>query len=79
MLILIFGECYIKENTGILCPSCGITRATKEILSLNFPLALEYNAYYTIVLFPIFFILLTDDILCMIFRKRSFVDVIFGN
>ena len=70
---------YIKESTGFLCPSCGITRATKEILNLNIPLAIEYNAYYTLVLIPIFTILFVDDIICIIIRKRSFVDIIFSN
>lgn len=73
-----FGSCYIKDTLGISCPSCGITRATKAILSLDFALAIEYNAYYTLVLFPIFVIMLFDDIICILIKKRSFVDIIFG-
>lgn len=73
-----FGLCHIKENFGILCPSCGITRATKSILSLDFILAIEYNAYFTLVLLPVFFVLFIDDIICMIFKKRSLVDIILG-
>lgn len=71
-----FGECYIKENLGLLCPSCGITRGTEALLNFNFPLAIKYNSYFTLVLFPVFLILLVDDIICMISNKRSFVEII---
>ncbi|MCI8393644.1 MAG: DUF2752 domain-containing protein [Clostridia bacterium] len=67
----------MKDSTGLFCPACGITRATKELLSFNFSLAVEYNAYYTLVLFPIFVVLFIDDIICIIIKKRSFVDIIF--
>lgn len=73
-----FGECYINEIFGLLCPSCGITRATESLLNFDFPLALSFNAYYTLVLLPMFLIFLIDDIVCMIIKKRSFVDIIFG-
>ncbi|MCI8620860.1 MAG: DUF2752 domain-containing protein [Clostridia bacterium] len=79
MLILPYGNCYIQESFGVFCPACGITRATKEILGLNFSLAIGYNAYYTLILFPIFIILFIDDIVCIFLKKRSFVDIIFGN
>ncbi len=72
-----FGLCHIKENFGLLCPSCGITRATKAILSLNFASAIEYNAYFTLVLLPAFLCFLVDDVICMLFKRKSMVDVIF--
>lgn len=68
--------CYINENFGILCPSCGITRASIAILNFNFPLAVARNAYFTLVLFPIFLILFIDDVVCMIMKKKSFVEII---
>ena len=71
-----FGLCHIYENSGFLCPSCGITRATKAILDFNFGSAISYNSYYTLILLPIFLILLIDDIVCMIIKKRSFVGII---
>ena len=72
-----FGEWYIKENLGFLCPSCGITRASEAILNLNFSLAIEYNSYFTLVLLPVFLILFIDDIICIAIKKRSFVEIIF--
>ena len=75
--IINLGSCYIYDTLGILCPACGITRATQAIFNFNFLLAIEYNAYYTLVLFPIFMTLLIDDIICIIFNKKSFVDIIF--
>lgn len=73
---IISWTCYINENFGILCPTCGITRASLAILNFNFPLAIEKNAYFTLVLFPIFLILLIDDIICMIIKKKSLVEII---
>ena len=71
-----FGECYIFQTFGFHCPSCGITRATKELLNLNFLSAIMYNAYYVLILLPIFIIFLINDIICIIINKTSFVDII---
>ncbi|MCI9366286.1 MAG: DUF2752 domain-containing protein [Clostridia bacterium] len=73
---LIKWTCYINDNFGILCPSCGITRATIALLNFNIPLAIENNAYFALILFPIFFILFVDDIVCMIIKKKSLVEII---
>ena len=71
-------KCYLNENFGILCPTCGITRAIRAISNCDFELAIERNAYCTLVLFPIFLILLVDDVICIILNKKSFVEIIFG-
>ncbi len=75
----LFFTCFINEHTGLLCPTCGITRATIHLLNFDFATAISYNAYFTLVLVPIFAILLIDDIICIILNKRSFVDIIFGD
>lgn len=75
---LIQGRCFVNDNFGILCPTCGVTRAIKGIASFNFSYAIEKNAYCTLVLFPIFVILLIDDIISIILKKKSFVDIILG-
>ena len=72
-----FGECYIKSSLGIECPSCGITRAVIAILNLDFISALNYNAYFVLVLLPMFLVFFIDDIICMIVKKQSFVEIIF--
>ena len=71
-----FGACYINENFGILCPSCGITRTTKAVLSFDFGYAINLHAYFVFVLLPVFLFLLIDDIICMIFNRRSLVEII---
>lgn len=71
-----FGECYIYENIGVLCPSCGITRGVKAILSLDFASSFNYNRFYVLILLPLFLILMIDDIISIIRKKRSFVEVI---
>lgn len=75
---LIRWTCFVNEKFGILCPTCGMTRAVIAIFSLNFNLAIRRNAYCTLVLFPIFVILFIDDIICIILKKKSFVEIILG-
>lgn len=70
--------CFINENYGILCPTCGITRAIAALSNFNFSLAVQRNAYFTLILCPIFIVLVVDDILCMIKGKRSFIEIILG-
>ena len=71
-------KCYIQENLGVLCPTCGITRAIKDILNFDIINAIKHNAYVTIILFPTFCVLFIDDIICMLSGKKSFVDIILG-
>lgn len=73
----LLGECYINKNFGLLCPSCGITRATESLLNLDFTKALSYNSFYVLILLPIFLVLAINDIICMILKKKSLVDIIF--
>lgn len=75
---LIQSECHIKKNIGILCPSCGMTRAMKGIVNFDLNYALENNAYAILVLLPIFVVLFVDDVICMIFKKKSLVEIILG-
>ena len=70
--------CYINDHFGVLCPSCGITRAIRAIINFDFILAMKNNAYCTLVLFPTFLILFIDDAICMIFKKKSLVEIILG-
>ncbi len=70
--------CFINENFGVNCPMCGVTRALRAIVNFNIPLALERNAYVTLVLFPIFMILFIDDVISMVLKKKSFVEIILG-
>lgn len=75
--------CVWNEKYGILCPSCGATRATLCILHGNFISAFNYNLIYTIAIFPLVCIFVLEDILMIILRrfkltrKRSLVETIF--
>lgn len=70
--------CYINEHFGVLCPSCGITRAMRAIVNFDFALAMKNNAYCTLILFPTFLVLFVDDIISMVLKKKSFVEIILG-
>ena len=71
-------NCYVHDNIGILCPTCGITRAMRAITNFDFKNAVEQNAYGTVVLFPTFIILFVDDVICMLFKKKSLIEIILG-
>lgn len=38
-------DCPIRKYTGYQCPSCGMTRAFREVLNGNLSLAIKYNTY----------------------------------
>lgn len=75
--------CVWNEVYGIICPSCGATRATLSILRGNILKAISYNLVYTIAIFPIIFILILEDVLMILLRifrltiKRSLLETLF--
>ena len=77
-------SCYFLDNYGLLCPACGLTRATIAIVSFDIQNAMKYNLFYTVVLMPLLTILILNDI--YVFIKRfilgkkdiSFIEIIFG-
>ena len=77
-------ECYINNLTGIKCPTCGFTRAITSILNFDIIKAIENNAFFTLVFFPIFLFLSIQDITYMIINLiknknyKSYVEIIFG-
>lgn len=88
ILLVVIGKiktsCYFKDNFGIICPACGLTRATISIINLNFYEAMQYNLFYTVVLIPLVLFLVINDVYILIkrfiFKKKgiSFVEIIFG-
>lgn len=76
--------CYWKENYGISCPTCGVTRATKSIFQLQFADAIKYHAMYTLVLVPFIFLIVINDIFIILKRsisnkkEISYVEILLG-
>ncbi len=64
MIIFFFYKCPMKLIFGIDCPGCGMTRACKAFLRLDFVAAFQYHS-----LFPI------PILVCiyLIFRKKLFI------
>lgn len=77
--------CVIHTKTGLDCPTCGFTRAVTSILNFNFLDAINYNAFLTVVIFPIFTFLFIQDVLYItlgIIKKKeykSYIEIIFGD
>ena len=77
-------KCHFAEQLGIICPACGATRATISILKGNIIAAINYNAFYTLIIFPMFIIFMAEDL--YIITKRSIlktsdislIEVLFG-
>lgn len=75
--------CDWNEKYGILCPSCGATRATLTVLRGNILKAFEYNLVYTIAIFPIVCIFILEDVVMIVLRifkltrKRSLLETLF--
>ena len=76
--------CYWNENYGLICPSCGLTRATKNILQFNFYEAIKNNMFYTCIIIPFLFFLLINDWYIIfkryILKKQdfSYIEMIMG-
>lgn len=76
--------CFWKENFNIICPSCGITRATKCALTLKFRDALQYHLLYTGIIFPFLILLWVNDIYVITKRRItgkadfSYIEIVCG-
>lgn len=77
-------DCYWKEKFEILCPACGLTRATLNFMKLNFKEALHFNAFYTCILLPLVLFLVINDVYIIfkryITKKKdiSFIEIMLG-
>lgn len=77
-------SCYFYDKFGLLCPACGLSRATISIVTFDIKSALMHNTYYACILVPLILILSLNDIYIFIkryvFKKNaiSFVEIILG-
>lgn len=88
VVLCVKGKIYLKctfiEKFGIECPACGSTRATLAILRGNIISATEYNAFYSLVIFPLTVFLVLEDVYTVVKRsifkkfKVSLIEVMFG-
>ena len=68
--------CFTRNATGLLCPTCGVTRAFSSIMHLNFADAYNFNPIFTIMICPICVSVFFQDIYIIlrdfITRKDSY-------
>lgn len=80
----IYIACHFVESFGITCPACGATRATISILKGDILAAIEYNAFYSLVVFPFFIIFMLEDVYVVLKRsvlktlEISLIETLFG-
>lgn len=67
--------CIIKHLTGISCPGCGMTRALKSLIFLNYSKAFYYHPL-VFLLIPITVLLFVFTIRKMYKTRKAFVYVI---
>ena len=74
LIFLIFNKyhipCLFKQLLNIPCPSCGMTRAFKAMISFNFKKALSYNIL-SIPLFIILIIIFITTLTDILFNKNN--------
>ena len=63
--------CAISNVLGVMCPTCGGTRAFASVMHLDFIGAFDYNPVITLLFIPIFLLLLVNDVFCLIQRIRG--------
>jgi hypothetical protein len=66
------GRCVYRENFGIECPSCGLTRSFICIEDFNIGRSLDYNRV-GILVYLIFFLLLIYNILSLFKAKYAWI------
>ena len=77
-------ECIIHKTTGLFCPACGVTRAFYYFCHFNFGKAFYYHGFFTLFVFPVFFIIALQDIFIVIKRsimkseRLSFFEYLFA-
>lgn len=86
-LISLMPKCLIKENLGILCPSCGSTRMVYSFMHFNFKDAFMYNPVMFLFLIYILIVNLVfiinafrkkeDEILTFLYPKNAWYWVVF--
>ena len=68
--------CLTRNATGLLCPTCGVTRAFSSIMHFNFSDAYNFNPIFTIMICPICVFTFFQDIYIILkdlfTRKESY-------
>lgn len=63
--------CAFVNTWGILCPSCGGTRAFASVMHLDFTGAIAYNPVVALLFVPVFLLVTGNDLYCLIRRMRG--------
>ena len=60
--------CLFYNLTGKYCAACGATRAFLSFMRLDFAHAAAYNPIFTYAIFPLFALLIIDDLIALALR-----------
>lgn len=61
--------CPVHRLFGVLCSTCGATRAAVSLVKLDLAAAFEYNPVFTLSVYPIGAFLIIQDAFTIIFRE----------
>ncbi len=75
--------CFFKHHYGVLCPTCGVTRAFSCMMHFNYNDAFNYNPVFTVAFGPIFIFLFMQDLVNIVinllkkdYKKYSIMEYI---
>ena len=71
--------CLTRNATGLLCPTCGVTRAFSSIMHFNFMDAYNFNPIFTIMICPICVSVFFQDIYIILkdlFTRKESISLI---
>lgn len=63
--------CVIRDNFGVFCPCCGVTRCFSSLLHFKFSQAIYYNVVFAIGIYPICLIIFIEDTIKTLIRVIS--------
>lgn len=67
----IYPKCVFHEITGFYCPGCGSLRAAHQLLHFNIVAAIRYNSLLVVILIPLLFYAVINELRNSIFKKNN--------
>lgn len=77
-------SCFVNDTVGVMCHSCGGTRALMHLLTFDFGSAVNMHPVFALVLYPAVMLLIVQDLIISVYnavknkREQSMLTFVFG-